>query len=697
MPFSLTRRDASAHVSWLARGSLCALALFCLSTARAVEPSKLSASLASTTVGTFNVKLSPVLLSGIGSAVFANTPVSGGVSLYRVSHVGIPSAPSLISGTAAGVSVTDYKFAPDGFRLIFQATNAQYRPLFATTVSGPTSVSVGGLPPGVSGPFQWVDEFKISSDSTRVVFRARQIATATNSPYDLWSAPVSGGGPVTLLMAGSTTVNRPGVERDFQITSDSSRVVFRNNSNLSPTRVELYSVQIDGSSAATRLSAPPAFGSTHQVQDFALSPNGVRVVFRSDEASAGLPQLYSVPTSGGAITALPGASVAGRQVYPDYQVSSDSVRVVFKADREALNVHDLYSVPIAGGTPTPVSFTSSSILAGGVIRQFAITPDAARVVYVGNKSLFSNYLLYSVPITGGSTGSIGTFWGDVGGFKLSADSARVVFTGVADGSTPNPSRLWGVAAAGGVPVALSGPVAVREARTTFEITPNSERVVFSDEKHGSSSTTGAPTIDIYSVPIGGGIPTLISGTLVSGGSVFDPGLSASNYVFQIGPDSKRIAFVSTKNAVGVYETFSAPIDGGGMLLDIDGERRVLGVTDALMLMRRALGLPAASATTAAVATGARRTSATAIGAYLDAVRAADGGLLLDIDGNGTVDASTDLMLLMRYTLGFRGDTLVNGALGPVGAGAGRRTAALIEDYLDHLMERSAVLSDLVAF
>ena len=80
MPFSLTRRDASAHVSWLARGSLCALALFCLSTARAVEPSKLSASLASTTVGTFNVKLSPVLLSGIGSAVFANTPVSGGVS-----------------------------------------------------------------------------------------------------------------------------------------------------------------------------------------------------------------------------------------------------------------------------------------------------------------------------------------------------------------------------------------------------------------------------------------------------------------------------------------------------------------------------------------------------------------------------------------------------------------------------------------
>ena len=54
---------------------------------------------------------------------------------------------------------------------------------------------------------------------------------------------------------------------------------------------------------------------------------------------------------------------------------------------------------------------------------------------------------------------------------------------------------------------------------------------------------------------------------------------------------------------------------------------------------------------------------------------------LDIDGNGVVDALTDGLLVMRYTFGLRGQTLIQGV---IGAGATRTTAVQIESYLASL-------------
>jgi hypothetical protein len=51
---------------------------------------------------------------------------------------------------------------------------------------------------------------------------------------------------------------------------------------------------------------------------------------------------------------------------------------------------------------------------------------------------------------------------------------------------------------------------------------------------------------------------------------------------------------------------------------------------------------------------------------------------LDVDGNGAVDPLTDGLLGLRYMFGFRGATLITGA---VGAGCTRCTAPAIETYL----------------
>jgi len=55
---------------------------------------------------------------------------------------------------------------------------------------------------------------------------------------------------------------------------------------------------------------------------------------------------------------------------------------------------------------------------------------------------------------------------------------------------------------------------------------------------------------------------------------------------------------------------------------------------------------------------------------------------LDIDGNGTADALTDGLLMIRYLLGVRGDALIQGA---VGDGAQRTSAIDIETYIQSLL------------
>ena len=51
---------------------------------------------------------------------------------------------------------------------------------------------------------------------------------------------------------------------------------------------------------------------------------------------------------------------------------------------------------------------------------------------------------------------------------------------------------------------------------------------------------------------------------------------------------------------------------------------------------------------------------------------------LDVDGNGTPDAATDGVLLLRYLMGVRGAALIAGALGN---GASRNTAGAVESFL----------------
>ena len=106
-------------------------------------------------------------------------------------------------------------------------------------------------------------------------------------------------------------------------------------------------------------------------------------------------------------------------------------------------------------------------------------------------------------------------------------------------------------------------------------------------------------------------------------------------------------------------------------IDVDGETAAL--TDGLLILRHLFGFAGATLTEGAVTSSATRSDANTIASYLDT----NSGHV-DIDGDGSTEALTDGLLLLRYLFGFDGATLIEGA---VSASATRTTSEEIKTYI----------------
>ena len=107
--------------------------------------------------------------------------------------------------------------------------------------------------------------------------------------------------------------------------------------------------------------------------------------------------------------------------------------------------------------------------------------------------------------------------------------------------------------------------------------------------------------------------------------------------------------------------------------DVDGNGADDALTDGLLVLRHQFGLEGISLTAGALASDATITSPEAIGSYIDARVA-----IFDLDGNGSMDALTDGLLLLRYLFGLDGDALTNGV---IGSGATRDSSAEISAHI----------------
>ncbi len=318
------------------------------------------------------------------------------------------------------------------------------------------------------------------------------------------------------------------------VSPDSTHVVYRADQDLVDVP-ELYSVPISGG-VATKLNGPLAPGQAVG-SDYAISPDSTRVVYSTDRN--GVFELFSVPIDGGASAALspPGLPVSR------FRLSPDSSRVAFLADQGS-GVVELYSAPLTGG---PATKLHADFGPGQSVFGVEITSDGARAVYRADQDTADVVELYSVPLTGGPTIKLSSplpVTGDVVEFHLSPDGATVAYRA---SSTPGSTELFAVSSTGGGSVNLSSPFTnVTSLPIGSAFSPDSAWVVFIDGSNAAAR-------DIYSVPSTGGTPTLLGGPVNS--NPFPVTLKV-----RISPDSTHVAFVGGPGVA--QELFSVPIAGG---------------------------------------------------------------------------------------------------------------------------------------
>ncbi|TAG46365.1 MAG: hypothetical protein EAZ30_12865 [Betaproteobacteria bacterium] len=118
-------------------------------------------------------------------------------------------------------------------------------------------------------------------------------------------------------------------------------------------------------------------------------------------------------------------------------------------------------------------------------------------------------------------------------------------------------------------------------------------------------------------------------------------------------------------------------------LDVDrstSQSRYSALTDGLLITRYLKGFEGPALIGGALGATAQRGSASAIKAYLDAIRTR-----LDVDGDGSYDAGIDGILIVRYLLGLREAALVAGVFPPGTAQRLRTSAQDVEQYLRALV------------
>ncbi len=181
------------------------------------------------------------------------------------------------------------------------------------------------------------------------------------------------------------------------------------------------------------------------------------------------------------------------------------------------------------------------------------------------------------------------------------------------------------------------------------------------------AATPQPAASAARISVNGGTPLVVgsSGTSVTAWAGWalpvaarDQNRGASGLRFGSWSDSgARSHSYVVPNAASA--TLTANFTAGAFVpsLDIDNDGTFDAATDGVLLLRHLFGVRDAALVNTAMGANAERAAA-AISGYVAAV-----GNGFDIDNNQSVSATTDGLLVLRYLLGLRGTALTRGALG----------------------------------
>jgi Tol biopolymer transport system component len=442
----------------------------------------------------------------------------------------IDASTNKISGTPMAGSVAAFSVSPDGTTAVFIAdkdTVLRFE-LYSVPVDGlaaPTKIS-DGLPFGVGD--QGVRAFQITPDSTQVVFLADP--NAGGGSDDIFSVPIDGSGaPVQLNAATARPVTGLGITPD-----SGSAVFFGVDSVFAAGTVEVYSASIGTAASATQISDVGQTNLAGAVVAADFSPNSATVLYAADALSDNLFQWFSVPTDADGTGFDVQLSTAIGSVGP-IVVTPDSSTIVYLADENVVNKRAVLQRPIGGGAKTQLN----PALAGGGAVFVTISPDGSRVGYLADQDTAGVTEVYSAVL--GSSGSgtrlnmpmSGNQFADT--LNISPDSGTVLYEadqetagtvelfGAPIDATANPSTLHGLTSPddAGFFAGLGTPIV-------------GSRAVY--------TVLGASATDLYNVPFDGSGPfAQINATPAAGDTVLNAFVPMNGatwlMAYGVGPDT----------------------------------------------------------------------------------------------------------------------------------------------------------------
>jgi hypothetical protein len=171
-------------------------------------------------------------------------------------------------------------------------------------------------------------------------------------------------------------------------------------------------------------------------------------------------------------------------------------------------------------------------------------------------------------------------------------------------------------------------------------------------------------------------------------TLFSITFTVSNDVAINSIESTTIGFSKSSNAQGYgflasdYELQIMPATW-----DFDSNGTADALTDGLLMLRHTFGLEGEALTGGAIASDSTMSSAEVENALSSAM------MIADIDDDGSIDALTDGLLLLRHLFGLRGDELISGA---VSLSAVRSSHSDISDYIMNYMPDAVTAEDTTA-
>lgn len=313
-----------------------------------------------------------------------------------------------LTNLSIGKKVTQFVISPLKNKIAFLAdinTTGRYD-LYTINLDGSSLTRVNF---GLSSNSETVsNSFRFTNNGSRIIYASNENSTTR----DIFIVNLDGSNRTRI----NTTLN---VFGSFLLATDDSRVVYRNIS----TNPNLFSANLTGTvenqlNQTFNLITNPAAG----VQDFKISPNNNKVVYRANQDNGAIFELYSVNLDGsGAKTKINGSIVSGGLVSSSFDFSPDSSKIVYIADQETDETNELYSVNLDGSSLTKLN---STLFLNGDVISFKINDDSLKVAYLANQDSASPEL-YTINMNGSNRNKINStisISSQVSYFKISGNN-----------------------------------------------------------------------------------------------------------------------------------------------------------------------------------------------------------------------------------------------------------------------------------